>query len=474
MNSLRKILALSLLAGLCLPGLAHAADPVVLEYQARYIRQGTIDHLMGVELIGSNRALLSSNRGLTVVDLDALTVDGTSSYLGRGQLDLDIYNTVTDGGEWIYANLRLGGLAVVKLGANFSLTLIGEISEPGVYYEKMTLRGDRLYVPAHAHGIRIFDISDRDDPRLIGSLSEGFTDAFAIAVEGDTAYVADGAGGIKIVDLSNETAPTLLGGENPVNAAGTAEDVLVLGNHVYVACGAAGVASYVGGDPGTRVLYDTPVAAKQLALAGNHLAVADIAGVEIFAIQHGSLTRVAGEFAQRRAGKREQGGGRRPGRPGGRTPTLTFRTWHGVAAQSPNTVVAANWDSMDVYEIVPMAASSQPDITVSSQRLHFPVTGGSATVDVHNTGGSTLKIGQVGVPSRFSAQLQVNTLQSGESTSMLITYDGQGPAEGVITLPSNDPDESPLPIQVFGETSFVDVGETAPILLPRVLGLRSG
>ena len=46
--------------------------------------------------------------------------------------------------------------------------------------------------------------------------------------------------------------------------------------------------------------------------------------------------------------------------------------------------------------------------------------------------------------------------------SFEITYDGS-PTQGsaVVTFASNDPDENPLPIQVFGNTTLLDPGEPA-------------
>ena len=80
-----------------------------------------------------------------------------------------------------------------------------------------------------------------------------------------------------------------------MTADGTSEDVLVIGGHVYVAAGAAGVAVYPNGNIANRLLFDTPICAKHLAYMGNHLAVADIGGIEVFAIEpDGTLTRVAG------------------------------------------------------------------------------------------------------------------------------------------------------------------------------------
>ncbi len=53
-------------------------------------------------------------------------------------------------------------------------------------------------------------------------------------------------------------------------------------------------------------------------------------------------------------------------------------------------------------------------------------------------------------------------INPGESSTINISYDGSGEeASGIILISSNDPDENPLPIQVFGRTSYLDPGEMA-------------
>lgn len=435
-------------------GLAQADDPVRLRYVSRYDHQsGGPDHLMGVESVFGRYALVSSNLALTLVDLESLPAGGTQAYFDR-LAGLDAYTTVTRPDGYVYVNLRQGGLAVVYLDPTaLTLSLVRRISEPGVFFEKMSVVGDRLYVAAHAYGIRIYDTSDPTAPALLGSLTTGCDDAFAIAVDGTTGYVADGAGGLKIVDLSDETRPRISAGENPATAVGTAEDVLVINNHVYVASGGAGVSVYEAGNLASRTLYDTPKCAKHLARVGNHLAVADMGGLEVFAIQpDGSLLPAARESAMRR-------------RPGS---GLSLRLWYGVGAWGPDRVLASDWDSMDVYRLVDPAQDDQPDITVSRQRIRFAPVGGSVVLNVENLGSARLEIPSIrSTQAPFTTQPQSAALQPGESFDLTIEYAGGAPGSALILIDSNDPDENPLPIQVYGETSYLDPGEPAvPFVLP--------
>ena len=58
-------------------------------------------------------------------------------------------------------------------------------------------------------------------------------------------------------------------------------------------------------------------------------------------------------------------------------------------------MLAANWDSMDVYEIV--ESSTQPDITLSTHRVRFAPTGGETVIEVSSNGGGPLMLDLVEV-----------------------------------------------------------------------------
>jgi hypothetical protein len=427
-----------------------AADDVCLEPVARYAGvPNSAKHLLGVEQVLDHHALMTSANAIRLIDLELLHPnDQVIASLSTVVL-ADVYSTVTRDDGWVFANLRRRGFAILHLDAgSLDLTLHGELHEPGVFYDNMTVAGDRLYVPAHAYGIRIFDISNPVTPVLIGSLEEGFDDAFHIAIDGTTAYVADGAGGLKIVDLSNELQPVIIDGEDPHTAAGTAEHVLVHEGRVYVACGGAGVAVYEAGDLSSRALHDTPICAKALALVGVHLAVADIGGIEVFAFEpDGSLALVARE----RAARRYWNGAANP-----------LRLWHGVAAWGDDRILAANWDWVDVYELVSLENASKADVTASTQRVRFPPQGGTEVVQLFNDSCVPLLISDISsTAASFEVTSSAMTIPPGESIDVSIEYGGGHPGAGLVLVSSNDPDETPLPIQVYGQTQYLDPGELA-------------
>jgi hypothetical protein len=223
---------------------------------------------------------------------------------------------------------------------------------------------------------------------------------------------------------------------------------LIINDHVYVASGGAGVAVYALGDLGSRTLYDTPNAGAHLAHVGAHLAVADIGGLQVFAIEpDGSLTPAARELAMRRS----SGGGQ-----------VTMRFWYGVSGWGSNRVLATSWDTMDVYELVDPNSDDQADITASTQRVRFAPSGGNAVVRITNDGSGVLHATNIRTTApTFTVYPHTATLQPGESLDLTIEYAGGLPGEGLVLIDSNDPDEDPCPIQIFGQTNHLDPGEPA-------------
>ena len=311
----------------------------------------------------------------------------------------------------------------------------------------MQISGDYLYVTAHSHGIRVFSLQDPSSPQRVGSLEEGFVDAFAIDVAGDVAYVADGGGGLKILDVSDPTHPVLIGGETLETAVGTSEDIRVGDDRVFVAAGGAGVAVYDRGDLSSRQMLQVGGAAEGLAWAGDFLVVNTLSGFHILDVSGAGLPEiVAGEVSARR------------------DPGAVLRICSGVGATPDGRILSGNWNYMDVYRLVAASAGTQPGITPSAQRIRFRPEGGSSTVTIRNDGVVALHITEVeSTNPTFAADFTGGTLLPGERVSFDVTHDPTSSEnnQGVILFRSNDPDEDPLPIQVFGRTAHHDPGEPA-------------
>lgn len=426
------------------------AAETALDYLYRYEHQsGEPDHLLDAVAVDSHRAIVCGNRGLALIDLNALPLNGTKQYLYRlpGLNARDVYPAY----PYVFVNLHRGesegpyGFAVVKIEGN-TLRKIKVISETDALLEKMCLTNNYLYVAAHNKGIRIYDINDPENPTLVGRLDNGFVDAFAIAVSNDTAFVADGGGGLKIVDVNNKTQPRILAGETLATAVGTAEAITCKNGRIYVAAGGAGVAVYGNGDILSRKIIPIGGAAEDVCWVDDYLAVSNLNGVVIFKQgSSGALIKVGRETTARR------GKG-------------TLRLCEGIGAAAGHRILCADWNYLDVYRITPVDESTQADISCDVQRIRFAPEGGAKTVTVTNNGGGTLTISNVSnsAADLFHTSFTGAALAPGQSIQFEITYNGSGTnAAALISLASNDPDENPLPIEVFGRTPYLDPGEEA-------------
>jgi hypothetical protein len=411
--------------------------------------------------VEGRRALVASNEGLALVDLDALPPQGTQAYLSR-VTGVHVRNVYQKDPRYFLLNLFGGectdgtcgpggspGFAVVRRTGD-TLALLATEEDPTAFYEKMFIDGDLLYVAAHLKGLRIFDLSDPEAPRFseVGRLGTGFVDAWAVAVHEGLAYVADGAGGLKIVDVSVPTAPRMVAGETIATSAGSSQDVVLRDGRVYVAAGGAGVAAYIAGSLGSRQLHPAGHFAKDLEWIGDRLAVATYDGLVVFDVGPAtSLVPVATEVAQRRGA------------------AASLRLCSAVGAGPDGEVLAANWDYMDRYRLVPAASATQPDLDASVQRIRFHRDGGTQAVTLSNDGGGPLTVSDVlSTRPTFTVSWTGGTLLPGESVTFDVVYLGsdttQGSAE--VRILSDDPDESPMVIRVYGNTDFLDPGDAAP------------
>jgi hypothetical protein len=462
--------------------LVAQAQEMTLEYQARFDPEPFWDLHAAID-VGDNRLLMTGVMGMGLVDMDTLTPAGSTQLMQNefGNMDLSNgRNLYTTGDGYVYVNTHrflshMGGgdpgmeagcigFLVVKMNGD-SFELVQCVFEEDILYEKMDIAGDYLYVTAHRHGLRIFDISDRENPVLTGSLSHGFTNAWAVAVEGDLAYVADAQAGLKIVDVSDKAAPQIVVGETLDTAGGTAQTITVRDNRVYMGLGGKGLAVYLADDLSlaSRTIHDIGGFVEELVWINEYLAVTNYGGVQVFRPLSGTaIERVAAEKTPLRNGDVYE----------------SHRVAVGVNAAG-NKLLVSTWNYLDVYELKPAAEGTQPDINSSLQRVRFHKDGGSETATLSNNGQGVLHVTDIRIDERnpsgaflvdgIDTPLQ---LDPGESIDFDISYQNQGggcflstllPSNedaGTILIASNDPDESPLPIDVRGESLFYDPGET--------------
>jgi thiol-disulfide isomerase/thioredoxin len=431
---------------------------VVLEPVGRYLYQSSqkdfvgTDHLLNAIGLSDNKILVVSNSALTIVDREAMSVSGDTNYLfrsdGGGGRDAVVYNDT-----YVYVNKHQSESRVTTYGFGISkitdsgITTLTGIDETDVFFEKMKIYNDRLYVAAHSDGIRIYSLLTPESPSLIASLTDGFTDAFDMAVSGDTLYVADGAGGLKIVDISEITSPKLLGGETTTTAMGTAQDVEVKNGKIYLASGGAGICVYENGNLSSRKIYELTGCAEDLCWVGDYLAVSTFGGVSVLEVGEGTNLAVAGSENTSRFSTKAY-----------------IRNAFGVGAANDSTLLVSSWTTTDCYQIKSTDDSEIADINCSTQRIRFPAAGGSETHFVTNNGGATLTISSVSsLSGDYSCDFGPQSIEPGDTVYFEITYTAGDESEGeILYLYSNDPDENPLPIKVYGNTSSLDAGEEVP------------
>jgi hypothetical protein len=425
------------------------AQNMTLDYIAHYrCQSGEPDHLLEVISAGDSRAVVAGNMGIALIDLDSLPPQGSQAYIDRlsGPNTRNLY---LKDDNYIFANLNRTdntsyGFQVVGLSSN-SLRDITTIVESGVFYEKMCIDGDYLFIAAHNDGIRIFDISDPENPAPVGRIDDGFVDAWAICTVGDTACVADGGGGLKIIDVTDKNNPYIITGETLETAVGTAEDVVYRDGIVYMAIGKNGLAVYPSGNLQNRIIYELGMLVKDLCWADEYLVAADVGGFSVLDVGDPyNIQIVASEKSARRG------------------EDAALRLCMAVAYAGNNRILAADWHYMDVYELKAPGSGTQPDINITNQRIRFSPGGGTETVSLYNAGQTDLEINSVqSTNPAFSANYSGGTIAPGDTVSFDISYNGSQNGTGLIRIYSDDPDENPLAIQVFGNTDYLDPGEPA-------------
>jgi hypothetical protein len=140
--------------------------------------------------------------------------------------------------------------------------------------------------------IRLFPF----EPAIVGSLNTSGT-AYDVVLAGDHAYVADGYYGLIVMDISDPSVPTLAG---DYNTTGQARGVTVEGDYAYVAGDVSGLQIIDITDPANPSqtgACDTPGTAYAVAVAGNHAYVADKDfGLQVVDISNPASPSIVGNY----------------------------------------------------------------------------------------------------------------------------------------------------------------------------------
>ncbi len=222
----------------------------------------------------------------------SVTVEGTVAWVADGDAGLmridisdptnpHITNTVWSSstlgtamdvavsGDWAFVADGGNGLAVVDVSAqNFWVRALEYTCGTAL---DVALAGNGIAVIANGgDGLAVYDVSDPTTPSWLASVPLAGT-AVDVAVSGDFVWVALTTGGVQVVDLSDPASPVLRGA---VGTGGPASRVILPGGAFgYVADGDGGLAILAVGDP------DAPTVMGSVATPGGAWGVAVSGGL---------------------------------------------------------------------------------------------------------------------------------------------------------------------------------------------------
>ena len=286
------------------------------------------------------------------------------------------------------------------------LTEVGRVSDASSDAWFPLLVGDHLLVAEGATGLRVYDVS-ADTPVLVATVPiEGSSKD--IAVKDDVAYVA-ASSRIAAVDISDITNPTLIG---EVETAGTAVALSVGINDTLLVAEWERVRGYDIFDP-TNMLPE----------------LSEVAPPKVGALFSRVLTLVADPDNER----------------------AFVGEWNGLHAYSQT------------------ACAVGPDVETTPDQISFPtVDPGSADIAslvIRNNGNRDLVITDV---MSNDGALTVNptalTIPPGAGDFVEVTFEPSSTnrLDGLLTLVSDDPDQSAFEVRVSGNVPGIDVGDPLP------------
>jgi hypothetical protein len=189
-----------------------------------------------VFVMGSYAYVTSLFYGMQVID-----VSNPTSPTLEGSCDTpDNALAVYVAGNYAYVADEDSGLQVIDVSNPANPVLVGSWHPPGLYYSRVSgvfVSGNNAFLAATDGGaavLHIVSVTNPATPALVASY-EQMQDygAFGVFVSGNYAYVTTGGKSlVQIIDVSNPTAPILAGS---YDTPGSADDIQVSGNYVYVA-----------------------------------------------------------------------------------------------------------------------------------------------------------------------------------------------------------------------------------------------
>jgi hypothetical protein len=273
-----------------------------------------------VVLDGDYAYVAAREGGLSVIDV---SIPGSELRVATLDLPGLAYGVVVEGNV-AYIAAHTAGLVSVDISDPKNPVFLDAHNTPGLSWG-VAVAGDRAYVADDASGVRVVDVGNPALMVPFGSVAT-LDLAFGLAVAGNRLYVADASAGVTVVDITDPSNPSVVAN---LNTPGVAERLTVNGNTLRLADGAGGVHEIditdpdnpalvqsrhadvaLGVDTAGKVAYiadaptgfrtvtvaapilsptiagsvGTPTSAREVAVAGDVLYLADESSLEVFDI----------------------------------------------------------------------------------------------------------------------------------------------------------------------------------------------
>lgn len=343
-------------------------------------------------------------------------------------------------GEFAYGAGRECGIHVVDISDISHPRFQGVYTdglEPDFRYEHTEIKGSSMFLSRHQGGVEVVDISLPHSPTHITSVPS--RNAWASLATDSLLFVADGGWGLKIYSIANRNDPQRLAS---LQTSGTAKDVALVGDFLFVAVGAAGVDMIDVSDPWTPIIVDnfnTSGYASRVSASGNRVAVSDWDDIEVLAYDTQGLSLIGYKNT------------------GGRVMAIEM---------VGDMIYSAEWRD---FKILEYGEISGPDVDFNTRKLEFPRVmerdSHELSLRLQNNGRERLRILDVFLDiSDFEYELGSQTIDPDSTTSISIVYrpDLGGWSEQLM-LTTNDQDEPVISITLTGNNpNGPMVGDIAP------------
>lgn len=390
-------------------------------------------HRMDVEIAGDRAYVLMGIEGL-----ETWNISNPSNPVRLGCMSPAAWGAKSYG-DRLYVFNRNRGFRIYDIsGSTPSHLGTYDPSNPSTLFENGVLSGTMFYVAAHQDGLYFFDVSNPSAPSLQDQLQLVDSACWDVEQKESHLFVANGHHGFSVVELSpTPTEVAVLPLPGLVNHIELDDDV------AFVTLGCEGVATVDISVPTAPQLLDIAPTGGNAFGCGLHdhkVAVGSWTMVELFDISDPSNIV--------------------------RTGWDNTHTWAEgadmVAFGNDSLVAIADWSSLVTYKV---GDDPDPDINVYPDRLDFGIVSATEvkTVEVKNTGTTTLTVTISSPPSGITVDPQSFSVPPGQLRTVRVEASGSGSVSSSLTYSSNDPDESSVKQHVYkNNTNFPQIDSTAP------------